>query len=75
MELRKQAAKIVGFDNHSDFMLNQKMAKTTKKAQDFLEMLNSELDEIFVKEMKLLEETKAGLATEVSGNGDVASCW
>lgn len=41
------------------------MAKTPKQALEFLEMLDSELDEIFGSEMKILQATKESLTPRV----------
>lgn len=61
LKLRNEAAILLGFKSHADYMLSQKMAKTPQKAQEFLEMLSTELSEVFKKDLNILVNVKKEL--------------
>eukprot|EP01126_Amoeba_proteus_P054695 TRINITY_DN6741_c0_g1_i17.p1 TRINITY_DN6741_c0_g1~~TRINITY_DN6741_c0_g1_i17.p1 ORF type:complete len:689 (+),score=144.95 TRINITY_DN6741_c0_g1_i17:437-2503(+) len=58
LEKRREAAILLGYKSHVDFMLSSKMARDSKTVMDFLEDLNSKIDENFLAERKLLSELK-----------------
>ncbi len=43
LELRRDLAKLLGFDSHADFILSRRMAKSARSAHDFLNRLKGKL--------------------------------
>lgn len=58
MELRKEAAAVIGYDTWADFIIEPKMAKTAKTAIDFLDDLLAKIKPIGEKERDKLLELK-----------------
>ena len=58
MELRSKAAKIMGYDTWADYVIEPKMAKSAKTAQDFLDDLYTKIKPIGLKERDRLLELK-----------------
>lgn len=58
VSLRKQMAKILGYNNFADYVLEQKMAKDTKTVMDFLNALNEKLRPLGLKERESLMALK-----------------
>lgn len=56
--LRDEAARILGYDNHAQFRIEDKMAKTTKTVDDFLGDLRERLAPGGKKEIEKLMELK-----------------
>ncbi|KAI8931158.1 hypothetical protein NX059_011511 [Plenodomus lindquistii] len=56
--LRDEAARILGYDNHAQFRIEDKMAKTTKTVDDFLADLRVRLAPGGEKEIEKLKELK-----------------
>jgi metallopeptidase MepB len=56
--LRDEAARILGYDNHAQFRIEDKMAKTTKTVDDFLADLRKRLAPGGKKEIEKLMEFK-----------------
>ncbi|TAQ84965.1 hypothetical protein B7494_g6719 [Chlorociboria aeruginascens] len=57
--LRDEAARLLGYPNHAAFRIEDKMAKTTKTVNDFLDDLKVQLAPGGVKEIGHLKEIKA----------------
>lgn len=58
MELRKKAATLIGYETWADYVIEPKMAKTGKTAQDFLDDLFTKIKPIGLKERDALLELK-----------------
>lgn len=58
MELRKEAAAVIGYDTWADYIIEPKMAKTAKTAIDFLDDLLAKIKPIGEKERDKLLELK-----------------
>jgi metallopeptidase MepB len=58
IELRDEAARILGYPNHAAFRIEDKMAKTTKTVDDFLADLREKLGPGGIEERKRLAEVK-----------------
>ncbi len=52
LELRHKKAQILGFDTHADYILQDRMAKSTKAVSEFLCSLAKDLDGLWRKERK-----------------------
>ncbi len=59
LELRDEKARLLGFDNFSDYVLSRRMAKTGKRALDFIEDLHTRVEKKFKEECAELETFKA----------------
>ncbi|KAL1302035.1 hypothetical protein AAFC00_002483 [Neodothiora populina] len=74
IELRDEAARILGYPNHAAFRIEDKMAKTPKTVDDFLGALRKRLAPGGVEEIKKLKEVKSadmksrGLEAQNDGN-------
>ncbi len=66
LTLRTQRAKLLGFNTHADYVLEERMAMSPKKVQDFLEELFVKAKPHAEKEFKKLK----ALAKEVDGLED-----
>ncbi|KAF1805697.1 hypothetical protein V8B55DRAFT_1489450 [Mucor lusitanicus] len=58
VKLRRQAAKILGYKSHADYVLEVKMAKTVSAVDKFLKDLADRLHEPGLKEIEELKELK-----------------
>ncbi|OZJ06436.1 hypothetical protein BZG36_00559 [Bifiguratus adelaidae] len=58
LSLRRQAAKILGYASHSDYVLEVRMAKNAKTVEDFLSDLRSKVTPIGTKELERLKALK-----------------
>jgi len=56
--LRDEAARILGYNNHAEFRIEDKMAKTPKTVDDFLGDLRNRLTPGGMEELKKLKELK-----------------
>jgi len=56
LELRKEKAKLLGFKDFSDLVLDDRMAHTGERAQNFLKDLREKTDQRFREENQELEE-------------------
>ncbi|KAF2672618.1 zincin [Microthyrium microscopicum] len=64
--LRDEAARILGYNNHAEFRIEDKMAKTPKTVDDFLNDLRSRLAPGGLSEKKALYDLKK---TDLGSNG------
>jgi oligopeptidase A len=55
LELRREKAKLLGFDDFADFVLHDRMAHRGERAMKFLEDLKAKTDPFFAKENAALE--------------------
>ncbi|KAG2202248.1 hypothetical protein INT46_009685 [Mucor plumbeus] len=67
VKLRRQAAKILGYKSHADYVLEVKMAKTVNAVDKFLKDLAERLHEPGLKEIEELKEIKK---TEKASRGE-----
>lgn len=67
LKLRTERAKILGFNTHADYVLEERMAMSPKKVMDFLEELYSKAKPHAEKEFKKLQ----ALANELDGINDL----
>ncbi|KAI8638674.1 hypothetical protein BD408DRAFT_422639 [Parasitella parasitica] len=58
VKLRRQAAKILGYKSHADYVLEDKMAKTVDAVNKFLKDLTDKLYEPGLKEIEELKDLK-----------------
>src|SRR5579885_2297066 len=58
VQLRKEEAALLGYEDHASFVLEIKMAKTSKAVLQFLDDLKVRLEEPAKKEMKVLVDLK-----------------
>ena len=67
VRLRDEKAKILGYTNHAEYILSERMAKTPQNVFDFLEKLRSSYKPAAEKELKELTDfsTKNGLADDI----------
>ena len=61
LELRGEKARLLGYDNFADLVLEDRMAKTGRKAQAFLEDLRERTAEAFGAENETLRNFRIGL--------------
>ncbi|KAI9710091.1 MAG: hypothetical protein M1820_002893 [Bogoriella megaspora] len=67
--LRDEAARLLGYPNHAAYKIEDKMAKTTKTVDDFLNDLRTRLTPGGLKEIEKLKALKhADLASRPQGN-------
>lgn len=64
IELRDENARLLGFKNHAEFILEPKMAKTPEKVMSFLTDLREKLNPGGVKEKARLREIKSAHSKE-----------
>jgi metallopeptidase MepB len=69
--LRDEAARILGYPNHANFRIEDKMAKKSKTVDDFLDDLRTRLAPGGMKEMEVLRKLKQ----EMTGNADHYYLW
>ncbi|KAI9750644.1 MAG: hypothetical protein M1815_001679 [Lichina confinis] len=67
--LRDEAARLLGYPNHATFVIEDKMAKTPKKVDDFLGDLRTQLTPGGRSELEKLKKLKVD---DVKGRGDGA---
>lgn len=67
LKLRTERAKILGFNTHADYVLEERMAMSPKKVMDFLEELYTKARPYAEKEVKKLQ----ALAKELDGISDL----
>ncbi|KAF1838284.1 zincin [Decorospora gaudefroyi] len=70
--LRDEAARILGYNNHAEFRIEDKMAKTTKTVDDFLADLRRKLAPGGAKEIQQLMKLKKQDAAENGLTGQLA---
>ncbi|KAG5455853.1 MAG: zincin, partial [Olpidium bornovanus] len=59
LKLRAEAAAVLGYESHSAFELETKMAKTPETVRNFLDELRTKLRILAAKELEVLEKLKA----------------
>jgi metallopeptidase MepB len=70
--LRDEAARLLGYDNHAQFRIEDKMAKTTETVDDFLGDLRKRLAPGGKKEVEKLMELKKSDAKDNGLTGELA---
>uniref|UniRef100_A0A803L121 Peptidase M3A/M3B catalytic domain-containing protein n=1 Tax=Chenopodium quinoa TaxID=63459 RepID=A0A803L121_CHEQI len=59
VQLRHKFARLLGYDNYSEYAVGSRMARTSSKVFEFLEDLSTSLSDLASKELDVLKELKA----------------
>ncbi|XVE85241.1 hypothetical protein DITRI_Ditri17bG0075900 [Diplodiscus trichospermus] len=58
VQVRHKFARLLGYSNYAEYVLNLRMAKTSSKVLEFLENISSSLSELAKEELAVLKELK-----------------
>lgn len=76
VKVRAQLAKLLGYHNYSEYVLEERMAKTPKTVLDFLDDLKDKLHPLGLKDLAKLKELKAkDLAARNEPNDGTYYVW
>ncbi|GJM92168.1 hypothetical protein PR202_ga08604 [Eleusine coracana subsp. coracana] len=58
VQLRHRLARLLGYPNYSDFAIEPRMPKTSRKVLEFLEEMSEQLNDVANRELNILKELK-----------------